>query len=150
MSQQPHHQYVNPGVSEPHHGNPPSQDPNYVPTGQPVQQHEQMYSQQPQQQQQFYADPYQQQQPQQQMYYDTVMIQQPAMTPYAQQYQSQPQNQQANTQMQCMSQTGSVAVDCPSCNKKTMTKTKCKCGDKIWLIACLLCLPILFGCPPCC
>jgi hypothetical protein len=43
-----------------------------------------------------------------------------------------------------------IAVTCPGCSKKTATKTSCKCGSKIAIWACVLCLPVIVGCPPCC
>jgi len=89
----------------------------------------------------------------------------PQAQPYPQPYQQDPYNGQAHSQqppmggyqqpafngaatqssshVQCLGQTTPVEVQCEHCQKKTTTKTNCKCGTKVFVMALLICLPVL-------
>lgn len=59
-------------------------------------------------------------------------------------------NNGANNQLMCNGQTSSISIHCPSCNKRSMTRTKCQIGQKQWCFAFIWCFLLLLGCPTIC
>ena len=136
---QPNYQYVNPGTGNPTGPSPyqvqPGQDPNQIYMGEPIQPQPGTYQPQP--------APYQPGGGM--MVVETYQVQNQGYSQPVQGVSAGP-----NTQMQCIGQTNPVSVHCPNCDKQQMTKVKCEMGQKIWFFSLMLCILVLFGCPPCC